>query len=189
MNNMKKKVIISSIMTIVICLTLIAGSTFALFTDSDKVNVAVTAGTVDVKATPENIAYTSSLNNMVLPESNYTLNGNEFTVQYMVPGDTLEFDLAVENESTVSVDYRPVVAVSADDGLWNGLVVTFTVDNETLNYTLVNGAWYGDYAELPANATVHVSVTLPEAAGNEYQGKSCKFAFTIEAIQANHDGQ
>lgn len=47
---MKKKVLMSSIVTIVLCLTLIAGSTFALFTDKNEINIAVTSGEVDLTA-------------------------------------------------------------------------------------------------------------------------------------------
>ena len=47
---MKKKVLLSSIATIALCLCLIAGSTFALFTSQDNVNIAVTAGEVEMVA-------------------------------------------------------------------------------------------------------------------------------------------
>ena len=48
---MKKKALISSIITIALCLSLIAGSTFALFTSEDSVNIAVTSGKVEIEAT------------------------------------------------------------------------------------------------------------------------------------------
>ena len=50
---MKKKVLLSSIATIALCLCLIAGSTFALFTDTTDFNVAVTAGDIEIIATSE----------------------------------------------------------------------------------------------------------------------------------------
>ena len=40
---MKKKVLLTSIMTIAICFCVIAGSTFALFTDSSSLGIEVTA--------------------------------------------------------------------------------------------------------------------------------------------------
>ena len=46
----KKKILFSSVMVIALCLSLIAGSTFALFTSESKVNIAVTSGTVKVTA-------------------------------------------------------------------------------------------------------------------------------------------
>ncbi len=46
----KKKILFSSIMVIALCMSLIAGSTFALFTSESKVNIAVTSGKVKVAA-------------------------------------------------------------------------------------------------------------------------------------------
>ena len=48
---MKKKVLLTSIATIALCLCLIAGSTFALFTSQSTFNIAVTAGDVEILAT------------------------------------------------------------------------------------------------------------------------------------------
>ena len=52
---MKKKVLLSSIVTIALCLTLIAGTTFALFTDNIVMNIAVTSGKVDLTANLDNL--------------------------------------------------------------------------------------------------------------------------------------
>ncbi len=47
---MKKKVLLSSILTMVVCLCLIAGSTFALFTDTVENKIAVTSANVEISA-------------------------------------------------------------------------------------------------------------------------------------------
>ena len=52
---MDKKTLLASLLTIAVCLTLIAGSTFALFTSEDAVNIAVTSGKVNVTATVGNL--------------------------------------------------------------------------------------------------------------------------------------
>ena len=46
----KKKILLSAVLTIVLCLSLIAGTTFALFTSESKVNIAITSGKVKVEA-------------------------------------------------------------------------------------------------------------------------------------------
>lgn len=48
---MKRKSIITSVLVIVLCLGLISGSTFALFTSTSSVNIAVTSGKVKLTAT------------------------------------------------------------------------------------------------------------------------------------------
>lgn len=46
----KTKVVVTALLAIVLCVSLIAGATFALFTSESSVNVAVTSGKVDVVA-------------------------------------------------------------------------------------------------------------------------------------------
>ena len=198
MNNMKKKVIISSIMTIVICLTLIAGSTFALFTDSDSVNVAVTAGTVDVEATIENIDYTSELG-AVLPESAATFEDNVLTIQYMVPGDVVTFDIVVTNKSNVSVDYTVLlenigVVNEGDVDLWDALVVEIVADGLEVDVDNKDALASGNFQDVEAPATgvethtITVTISFPNGTAdhdNDFQGASCKIACTVEAVQGN----
>ena len=60
----KRNVLISSIITIALCLSVIAGSTFALFTSEDKVNVAVTSGDVEILATAKVNSIYSAVKNV-----------------------------------------------------------------------------------------------------------------------------
>lgn len=183
---MKRKSLVASILTIALCLSLIAGSTFALFTSTSTVNVAVTSGKVDVVATiDQNSVYLgTSLENGNLAETRCELseNGNTIKLDKMVPGDYLEFNLVIKNNSNVTVLYRTVVKKVADNGLWNGLEVE-------IGGTTYDGATkIADWEELApesAEITVPVKLTLPEEAGNEYQEKTCEFSYTVEAVQGN----
>ena len=47
---MKKKVLLSSIVTIALCLCLIAGSTYALFTSQSQTDISVKAAKVEMTA-------------------------------------------------------------------------------------------------------------------------------------------
>ena len=51
---MKKRILLTSVCSILLCFCLITGATYALFTSESKVNVAVTTGKVDVVAVAEN---------------------------------------------------------------------------------------------------------------------------------------
>ena len=46
----KRNVVVSAILAIMLCVSLIAGATFALFTSESKGNIAVTSGKVSVLA-------------------------------------------------------------------------------------------------------------------------------------------
>ena len=188
---MKKKVILSSILTIALCLCLIAGSTFALFTSESKVNVAVQAAKVNVVAVAENVSLSSRLgSNVRETRANFSTTDNTVKVEYMVPGDVIEFDIVVTNNSNVTVDYRAVLSVVSDTGLWGGLVITFTdSQDQPLTFGLDEyGRLVTSYSELAvgvAPEVVHVRIELPVLAGNEYQETSCTFAYTVEAVQGN----
>ena len=180
-----KKILLSSIVSIVLCAVLIAGSTFALFTSDDQYNVAATSATVKVTATIKDNAITlgSTLGTNV-PETTVTnavVNDvNTITLDKIVPGDYVEFTLVITNESNVSVNYRTTFSTVADNGLLAGLVVT--VGGEA--YT--GEAIATDWAALDvATIEVPVRISLPEAAGNEYQDKTLTLSYLVEAVQGN----
>lgn len=178
---MKKKVIISSILTIALCLSLVAGSTFALFTSESEVNVAVTAGKVDVVATAEDVQITSTLGNN-LTETKAYIDGNVVTLDKIVPGDTVTFKIIVKNNSDVTANYRTIIKMVTDNGLWDGLNVT--IDGERYDGLTKITNW-AIIAPNSDDIVIPVEISLPENAGNEYQGKTCTFAYTVEAIQGN----
>ena len=47
----KSKTFVGALLSIALCVSLIAGATFAIFTSEANVNIAVTSGTVKVTAT------------------------------------------------------------------------------------------------------------------------------------------
>lgn len=184
---MKKKALLSSVLTIALCISLIAGATFALFTSESKVNVAVTSGNVDVVATVENLALDTTLARGNLNETsvNQDTESNTITLNRIVPGDYVTFDIRIHNNSDIAVQYRTVITKVEDNGLWNGLVVTF----DGVKYDGVN-AVKTDWAAMEVGSSdiiVSVKIALPENVGNEYMQKSCKLAYTVEAVQGNAD--
>ena len=191
---MKRNSLILSILTIVLCATLIAGSSFALFTSESKVNVAVTAGTVKVTATATTPTKTSTLGNNVA-ETTASLTDNAISLGKIVPGDVFTFDIIIHNESDVTVNYRTVLKLISGEKLWGGLKVTveqkqtedvpsvFALDTEEETDTVATP--YDTMLPDCDDITLHVTVTLPVEAGNEYQGESCTFAYVVEAVQGN----
>lgn len=176
---MKKcRVLISSVLTIALCLSLVSGATFALFTDKSETNVAVTSGKVNVVATASTPTITS-LNGTTLAETSAVVNGNTVSLNNIVPGDTVSFDINIKNNSNVSVKYRTIIGVLEDNGLWEGLEVW--IDDVEFSGTKNISNW----EVMPAEKTVNVKISLPEDASNEYQGKTCKLYYNVEAVQGN----
>lgn len=182
---MKKNVIISSVLVIALCLSVIAGSTFALFTSESTVNASVSSGKVSVVATVDTLILGSTLGEN-LPETSATYypDTNVITVEKFVPGDYVTFNINVSNESDVTVNYRTKISVVDDNGLWDGLEVTI---GDTVYDGAAKISSWSTLLPGSADIVVPVKVALPEDSGNEYQNKTCSFAYTVEAIQGNFD--
>lgn len=198
---MKKKVLLSSAMTIALCLSLIVGSTFALFTSQSRVDVAVTSGKVDVVASVDGeISYTSSLGT-VLPQSSATLaeDSNTITISNMVPGDTITFNIRITNNSTVDVNYR--TRFGQQNGTGSDLLKALKIqvehvaedaaEDEPATASLMRGANsvvtpYGKLEPGSDDMLLKVTITMPkEVAAEKYEGVTCTLIYMVEAVQAN----
>ena len=178
----KSKVLLSSIASIALCSSIAVGGTFALFTSESQVNIAVTSGKVSVMASV-NAESLKTYSMDVLQDAGKFENGgtailvdNQLNLNLMSPGDKATFTIDVENNSTITVQYKLTWTVEGD--LADGLEI------------LANGNELADvsWTELAVGtniASLAVSVELPEDAGNEYQNKTASVSFLLEAVQGN----
>lgn len=189
----KKNVFVSAILSIMLCASIIAGATFALFTSESKVNIAVTSGKVSVVANIDETSvqtkqlydtvYEDGATNMYKGVATFGAEG--LTLEKFVPGDGIKFNIVVKNESTVTVQYRTIISCEADDGLFEGLNITIGDNENYSGVTLVS-----DWAQLAvgsADAFIPVTIELPKGAGDKYQAKTCTVSYKVEAIQGNAD--
>ncbi len=211
---MKKKALWSSILTIAICLCLIAGSTFALFTSKSELNIAVQAGNVKMTASitdlqlwsvaaadentaeedkvfdENNNAYAYQLKDGANPTFNNggtaVFENGVLTMDKITPGDKVTFRIIGENESDIPVRYRYILECMDGYGLMSGLVVTVKEDTYTslASYTS-NWTLLNGGQEIEELEIVSVSIELPVDAGNEYQKKSTAIRVAVEAVQSN----
>ena len=188
---MKKKTLLTSILTIVMCLCLSVGGTFALFTSESKVDVSVSSGKVKVLANVDETSvqtkklydadYTQGANNTY--EGVATFNEDGLTLEKFIPGDGIKFNIVVKNESNVTVKYRTIISCDIDNGLFSGLNVSIS-DNQGYNGVTLVSNW--ELLAVGANdAIVPVTIELPESAGNDYQDKTCTISYKVEAVQGN----
>lgn len=193
---MKKKALISSILTIALCLSLIAGSTFALFTSESKVNVAVSAGNVDVVATLGGLRTWSF--DAEQPEGRFEndgsaeINGAELILERMTPGDKAELVLQIDNNSNVNIQYR--IVMKASGALAPALIARATIEGVEYDMTDGSTVWRSVAAEDDI-ADVTVTVEFPgdkddisfgdENSDNIYMNESASISLTVEAVQGN----
>ncbi len=190
---MKKKTLLTSLLTIAMCLALIAGSTYALFTSEDKVDIAVTSGKVKVtanvdelttysmgEATAENGVF-DNRGTAVLDKSSAT---DTLTLTNITPGDKVTFKIDLVNESNVTIQYRLVWTVNGT--LSDALVAKAGATLESAT-AIVNNKTKWTIWDIPTEETktqtLWVSIELPTEC--TMQGESASISFKIEAVQGN----
>ena len=196
---MKKKILLASALTIALCISIIAGSTYALFVDDTAVSIAVTAGNLDVTASIENgklLTHSAGDAAEFSREGSFANGGmavidpdnsSNILISSMTPGDKIRFNVAVENNSNIAIRYRVVWKSNASEteaDLADALNVTVQVnENEQLNVT-DRGS---DYYNVSANGevtTFTVTVEFPDREdNNSFRGAMGDLSFVVEAVQ------
>ena len=212
---MKKKIILTSVMVIVLCLCVIAGSTFALFTKETEVSIAVTAGKLDVTAVidDDNAQFRSlgesfkTKDELASVRATHFANGGgaEFTdgtltLSRITPGDAVAFDVKVTNTGDVAVQYTVKHEIKFVDDAGNVVTVEDENGNPLPNMIRVSvtpkgsqNAFVGSntYVALGGpNSTADFTVVVEFPNGqpeydNYYQGLKMSVNFTVETVQAN----
>ena len=194
-------------LTLILSVSLIVGGVFALFTSESKVNIAVTSGRIDVKASVrvtkiESLEATDgdtfdredgeggrysfkdvTESGAFLTGGTATVNGGALNVSGMMPGDRLTLSVDVRNDSSVSAKYRVKIEVDeAGYALASGMVTQISGEEKegVIGYV---SAWKElingtDYSE-------EIVLELPVDRGNGYQGLTAEYTFTVEAVQGN----
>ncbi len=192
--NKKTKALIGSALAIAMSASVAAGGTFALFTDKAEVNVAITAGTVDVEAAVSDIKLYSMDRQMDgmsfenLGTVSFDKESNLLTLTNITPGDKVVFNAGFSNLSNVKTKIRTVIADSSDNAeLMDGLVIKINDTEAVLNGSQYASNWIevDPNAALTENNEMIVSIELPADKGNEYQAKSAKLRIAVEAVQWN----
>ena len=202
---MKKKLIITSIMTIVVCLSLITGATFAYFTDSSEVGIAVNSAKVNVDATiAQNTLTKWSLTEDRTNEATFT-NGGTATLtaeglelDLVSPGDGVKFQINIANGSNIAIKYNVRMVIEFDK---TGLTADEIAACEALAAALsasakINGTDYKitgteketGFVSVSKNEAINaidVTVELPKETGNAAQDASVTIKFVVEAVQGN----
>lgn len=204
-----RKVILPSIATILLCLCLIVGSTFALFTSTSKIDITVLSGSVDMSASVDDFSIWSAEataakgdDTDVIDENNHRygfvdktqqgtfVNGGTasiansiLTIDRIAPGDKVAFTILGENESNITIQYRYRIEVISGEELMKGLVVKIN-DTKYISFKSMTSVW----AKLEVGQTmesVPVEIELPITAGNDYKNLRTEIRIIVEAIQGS----
>ena len=167
-----KRALLASIMAMLLCFTMLLGTTFAWFTDSASTAVnKIQAGTLDVQLLDEN---GNSLEGQTLVWQKAT--GHESEEVLWEPGCTYKLQpITIKNAGNLALKYKVIISgINGSEKL-----------NEVIDWK-ISGADTGTEYHLAAGAsnTLTIEGHMQESAGNEYQGLSIDgIGITVVATQ------
>ena len=178
MNNTKttKRALLSSVVAMLVCITMLIGTTFAWFTDSASTAVnKIQAGTLEVQLLDEQ---GNSLEGQTLAWQKAA--GHESDEVLWEPGCTYQLQpIVIKNNGNLALKYKIVITgIQGDAEL-----------NEAIEWTITNTSATTALDEdhpLAAGAsdTLTISGHMKESAGNEYQDRSIDgIGITVVATQ------
>ena len=166
MNNTKttKRALLSSVVAMLVCITMLIGTTFAWFTDTASTAVnKIQSGNLDValEMSTDGTNWESAEGKIL---SFKKVAGHENEEVLWEPGCTYELPkLRVVNKGNLALKYKIQITGIQGDAKLNE-VIDWTINNAAINLTEVN---------LPAGQTgdpFTIKGHMQESAGNEYQG-------------------
>ena len=179
MNNTKttKRALLSSVMAMLLCITMLIGTTFAWFTDSASTAVnKIQAGTLDVALEMKNAGGEwESAEGKTLSFKKAAGHENEEIL--WEPGCTYELpELRIVNKGNLALKYKiQITGIQGNAKL-----------NEAIDWT-INGITLGNtFTSLAVGASSEFTIKghMQETAGNEYQGLSINgIGITVYATQ------
>ncbi len=205
----RRNVIISAVLTIAMCVSMIAGATYAIFTSEDTVNIAVSSGTVKMTAKLDStsLVATSRGADVYMSEATdgkaYFATGGyaevtregDIKLVNIVPGDAVTVNINVENLSSVDVQYRVVMGYTdgSDEAMKSALVANANIEGSS--YAMNGGVTLWKYLARETqleDGVIEVTVELPYSAGNEVQSepgaeRSVGIVLSLQAVQGNAD--
>ena len=186
--NKKTGGILSAVIVMMLCLCLIVGATFALFSSEEKVNISVTNGAVNVSATIKDYATYSK--GVEMEKGTFenggtaTVVGGNVVLDAISPMDKIVLEIAVSNKSDIAYQYRMKLGTDLEKTLYDQLLVGLSENGEEYKYyNSYVTEWQKGTGE--SETTVFLSVELPEYVKSDWQGQECSFALTFEAVQGN----
>ncbi len=178
-NNKKtKRALLASALSLLVCISMLIGSTFAWFTDSVTSTVnTIQSGTLDVDLVD---AQDNSLEGKILKFVDKDNN------DLWEPGCTYKLeDVYVVNKGNLALKYEIVInGINGDEKLLEAIEWTVTVDGETKNLDELNGYLLPE----EKSKAIVLSGHMKEEASNEYQNLSVDgIAISVFATQYTYE--
>lgn len=207
----KKRALLLSCSVILVCMSVIIGMTYALFSDTVRVSHHLRAGTLDVTLTRDSLSYAVLDSDGTMKEvsegaydfteaSESSIFGLDSSDVYVVPGSYFDAELTLGTAGNVAFDYTVLlkgvsgidselaeqltVTVETEDG---GTTVTKSMKMSELGatgYTVLSGTMYrGDTSESFSVRIDFGDVDDGGVTNNKAQGQTVSFDLVVLATQ------
>ena len=204
--NKTKKSLILSVISMVLCIAMLAGSTYAWFTDSvTSVNNVIKTGSLDLK-----VYWTDDLAGGSWNDAEDSNAGPVFEYELWEPGYTAVRYIKIVNDGSLAFKYTLNLVTDGDAGILGDVIDVYCVENASSDITAIDGLTKvgvlndvisGDVTAggvlLPEGVTeagyytkeivVAIALHMQESAGNEYQDKSVGASFALQFLATQFD--
>lgn len=173
MTKTTRRAFLSSVVALVICLTMLIGTTFAWFTDTASTAVnTIQSGILDVDIVDSN---GNSLEGKTLSFTDYY----GYTNILWEPGVTFTTpEFKIVNKGNLALKYEVVLTGMQGDAKLRDVITIKLFDENNTEFSS------GNLAAGAESGALHLSATMDKTAGNEYQGLTVdNIAITVYATQ------
>ena len=196
-----QKILLASVLSLILCIAMLIGTTFAWFTDSvTSANNKMVAGNLDVQLLMHDGNDYVDISNSPLPIFGENSIATNNTNTLWEPGKTQVAYLAVKNNGTLDLKYEMTLNVkNPEDGKNLYEVMQYVIDKDKEYQSNTVTAWesakataivlgesiIGNDVPLEQGKTHYFAfaVHMDEYADNKYQGGKVDFDITIRAAQ------
>lgn len=181
-----------SILSVMLCVSMLLGSTMAWFTDSEGFSQTITVGYLDVTASMGDGTETVQFDGSTQPSLMSAEDSVTFTQLRLDPGQTICRTIVVNNTGSIPFRYQLLAEALSDSALADLLECTLVPQGEEPDWTDPISLAGQEPVEVTAGTlaedgelTLDLYLRLPESVSSAFAGAEADFSVYLLAMQAD----
>lgn len=181
-----------SILSVMLCVSMLLGSTMAWFTDSEGFSQTITVGYLDATASMGDGTETVQFDGSTQPSLMSAEDSVTFTQLRLDPGKTIRRTIVVNNTGSIPFRYQLLAEAVSDSALADLLECTLVPQGEEPVWTDPISLAGQEPVEVTAGTlaedgelTLDLYLRLPESVSSAFAGAEADFSVYLLAMQAD----
>lgn len=181
-----------SILSVMLCVSMLLGSTMAWFTDSEGFSQTITVGYLDATASMGDGTETVQFDGSTQPSLMSAEDSVTFTQLRLDPGKTIRRTIVVNNTGSIPFRYQLLAEAVSDSALADLLECTLVPQGEEPDWTDPISLAGQEPVEVTAGTlaedgelTLDLYLRLPESVSSAFAGAEADFSVYLLAMQAD----